>query len=129
LQTDVRAGSPSGPDYNPNVGPDMTSVFRLRITDLQNCGPAPCTGPYTDAGTTTDLDFSIPVGCTTTSNPSIGATCGANTTANAIVAGSVRGSRRSVLQVFRVRVNDAGVNGVQGDGDDVLFAQQGIFIP
>jgi hypothetical protein len=129
LQTDVRAGSPSGPDYNPNVGPDMTSVFRLRITDLQNCGPAPCTGPYTDAGTTTDLDFPIPVGCTTTANPSVGASCGANTTANAIVAGSVRGSRRSVLQVFRVRVNDAGVNGVQGDGDDVLFAQQGIFIP
>jgi hypothetical protein len=34
-----------------------------------------------------------------------------------------------VVQVFRVRVNDSGADGVRGNADDVLFAQQGIYIP
>ena len=28
-----------------------------------------------------------------------------------------------------VRVNDAGANGIRGDADDRLFAQQGLYIP
>ena len=122
--TDIRSGTPSGPDY----GSDMTSVFRLRITDTQNCSPAACTGPYESEGTTSDLDFSIPADCETVPGPS-GATCNANTSANAVLPGSVRGGKYSVLQVFRVRLNDAGTNNIAGDGDDVLFAQQGVYIP
>jgi hypothetical protein len=122
--TDVRGGSPSGPDY----AADVTSKFRLRITDTRNCGPAGCTGPYDSEGTTSDLDFSIPIDCATVPGPS-GATCDANTSANAVVPGSVAGGNYSVVQVFRVRLNDAGTNGIAGDGDDALFAQQGVYIP
>jgi hypothetical protein len=33
------------------------------------------------------------------------------------------------LQVFRLRLNDSGPNGVRGDSDDRLFATEGIYIP
>jgi hypothetical protein len=34
-----------------------------------------------------------------------------------------------VLQVFRLRLNDSGSNGIRGDSDDRLFATEGIYIP
>jgi hypothetical protein len=34
-----------------------------------------------------------------------------------------------VLQVFRLRLNDSGANGVRSDGDDRLFATEGVFSP
>jgi hypothetical protein len=46
-----------------------------------------------------------------------------------VTPGSIVESRQSVISAFRVRVNDAGNNGLPGDGDDKEFAQQGSFIP
>jgi hypothetical protein len=123
-QTDVRAGSTSGSDY----ASDMTATFRLRITDTQNCTPSSCTTQYDGAGTAAEVELSMPVDCISTGGPQ-GSTCSANTSANAVQPGAVRGGKRSVLQIFRVRVNDAGTNGVAGDTDDTLFAQQGVYIP
>jgi hypothetical protein len=123
-QTDVRAGTPGGADY----GSDLTAAFRLRITDTRNCAPASCSGPYDQAGTTADVDFSVPIDCVATPGPE-GATCSVDTSANAVQPGAVTGGDRSILQVFRVRVNDAGANGIRGDGDDDLFAQQGVYVP
>ena len=37
--------------------------------------------------------------------------------------------RLVVMQVFRFRVNDSGTNGTRGDGDDRIFAVEGIYIP
>jgi Bacterial pre-peptidase C-terminal domain len=121
--TDVRAGGPSGPDYDPSATPDMTFSTRLRMTDSSN-GPSGA-----DPATTTDLEFPVPVSCTATADSSVGSTCIAATTADALQPGSIEEGRQAVLQVFRLRLTDAGPNGVRGDADDRLFAQQGIFVP
>ena len=41
--------------------------------------------------------------------------------------GSAR--RQTVVQAFRVRVDDSGANGIRGDSDDRIFATQGLFVP
>jgi glucose/arabinose dehydrogenase len=121
--TDIRSGTPTGSDYDPNpTGADMTVVARLRLTDRLN-GMT-----YTLPGTTTDLDFPVPVTCTATGGPE-GANCNASTTADAVTPNAIREGRSTVAQVFRVRLNDAGANGTRGDGDDQLFAQQGFYVP
>ena len=121
--TDVRSGSVTGADYTPNAGgPDLTLVAKLRISDLSN-------GSQNDPGTATDVDFPVSVDCAATPDPSVGATCSVNTTANAVMPGLVVEDHQAVVQIFRVRVNDAGANGVPADSDDRLFAQQGVFLP
>ena len=60
----------------------------------------------------------------TTKNPTK-----ANTTTNAIMPGFVQEQRQTVVQAFRVRVDDAGANGNTGDSDDRIFATQGVYIP
>jgi hypothetical protein len=127
--SDVHAGSPAGQDYDPNAGgADMTLAARLRITDDGNCGPIVCSGPYRDPGTATDLDFSVPVDCASTAG-SEGALCSWDTSAEAVLPGSIPEGSGTVMQVFRIRVTDAGPNGVRTDSDDRLFAQQGVYIP
>jgi serine protease AprX len=121
--TDVRAGSVTGTDYNPSAGSDLTLATRLRITDRSNGASG------TDAATTTDFDFSVPVSCAPTADPAMGSTCLAATTADAVQPGAVREGRQAVLQIFRLRLTDSGANGVRGDSDDRLFAQQGVFVP
>ena len=121
--TDIRSGTRTGPDYNPNAGgPDLTYNARLRITDSNN-GAFPV-----DPGTTTDMDFPVPVDCTTTAGTD-GSNCSANTSANAVNPGAVVEGKDMIIQVFRSRLNDAGPNGIQGDSDDKLFEQQGYFAP
>ena len=41
----------------------------------------------------------------------------------------IKENKATVLQVFRLRLNDSGPNGVRGDGDDRLFATEGLFVP
>ena len=121
--TDVRATSPTGPDYNPNPsGPDLTLVTKFRISDLSNGGAA------TDQGTLTDLDFAIPVDCATTAGGA-GSNCSASTTADAVSPGMIKEGRSTLMQAFRVRLVDSGPDNVRGNGDDRLFQQQGILAP
>jgi hypothetical protein len=120
--SDIRAAG--GADYNPNPsGPDGTLVTRLRFTDRAN-DPA-----GTSAGTATDLDLSLPFSCTPTSDPSLGSTCALDSSADAISPGAIKENKATVLQVFRLRLNDSGPNGVRGDSDDRLFATEGVYIP
>jgi hypothetical protein len=120
--TDIK--TPAGADYNPSAsGPDMTLTARLRITDLSN-GPA-----QTDAATATDLDFAVPINCNGTPDPALGATCAVNTMADVVMPGSIKEGKSTVLQSFRLRVNDSGPNATRGDGDDRIFSTQGIFTP
>jgi len=126
--TDVRTAA--GADYNPNAGgPDMTLVERLRVTDNQSCAPTPCSGPYDKRATITEIDFSVPVDCVGTASNGVGATCSANTTANALIAGAIKEGKQGVLSVFRVRLNDSGPDGVRGNADDKLFASRGASFP
>jgi hypothetical protein len=122
--TDIRSSSATGADYNPNAsGADLTVVTRLRITDTSNGASA------SDPGTTSDLDFAVPVDCANTGDPGIGATCSVDMTANAVIPGSVVAGKGSIWQAFRLRVNDSGADGQRDTVDDKLFLQQGIFAP
>jgi hypothetical protein len=120
-QSDVRSGSTTGPDYDPSPGgPDLTLVQRLRLTDSANGASG------SDRATTTDLDFSVPVDCSPTTDAAIGSHCAVDTTANTIMPGAIVEGRQTTVQVFRVRLSDSGLNGVRGDGDDSLFEQEGL---
>jgi hypothetical protein len=119
--SDVRTGA--GADYDPSATADGTLVTRLRFTDRANGGSG------TDPGTATDFDFSVPFGCTATSDPSVGSNCALDTSADAVNPGMIKENKATVLQVFRLRLNDSGANGVRGDGDDRLFATEGVFVP
>jgi hypothetical protein len=122
--SDVRSSSSSGPDYNPNPsGPDLTLVMRLRITDSSNGTSG------TDRATAADLDFSAPVDCADTTDTSVGSSCAADTSADALMPGAIKEGADANVQVFRLRLTDSGPNGVRGDSDDQLFEQQGIFVP
>jgi hypothetical protein len=128
--TDVRAGSPVGPDYDPNPGgPDMSLIARWRITDHYNATDgASCAATYSCPGTVAELDFPVPVDCVPTADSSVGSNCGADTSANAILPGSIQENKKAVVQVFRLRLNDAGVDGKPATADDTLFEQQGIYV-
>jgi hypothetical protein len=121
--TDIRSGSPAGPDYAPIAGPELTLTARWRITDLYN-NPS-----QTDEATTTDFDFPVPGDCVATPDPLVGASCSISTTADAVTPGSAPEGKSMVIQVFRVRVNDSGADNIRGNGDDRLFAQQGFYVP
>jgi hypothetical protein len=115
--------TPGGADYAPNPsGPDLTEITRLRLTDkANNYGGA--------SGTATEYDFRVPLDCAATSDPSVGSTCSTSTSADSLLPGFVTEQRQTVVQAFRVRIDDAGTNGTTGDSDDRIFATQGIYIP
>jgi Tol biopolymer transport system component len=119
--TDIQ--STAGGDYNPNAsGADLTAVTRLRLTDKANgYGGLPATA--------TEYDFKVPIDCSSTPDPSVGSTCSANTTANALMPSLIQEQRQTVVQAFRVRIDDSGANGIRGDSDDRIFATQGLFVP
>lgn len=126
--TDIQAVG--GGDYVPNAsGPDLELVARLRTTDAASCTPGPCSGLFTEAATSQDLDFAVPVDCAATPDPTTGSACAVNTTADTIDPGMIGEGRETILQSFRLRVDDAGANGVPGDSDDRIFSTQGIFAP
>ena len=91
--------------------------------------PTPCSSGFNRSATAGDIDLLVPVDCAGTADPTIGATCSVDTTANAVAPGSIEERNDSVIQFFRVRLNDLGANGILGDSDDKLFAQEGAFIP
>jgi hypothetical protein len=124
---DVHSGSRTGPDYDIGLK-DISVAVKLRISDTRNCSPAPCS-PADEAGATvTDLELRANGACEPTSDPTFGSICSVHTSFNAIEPGAIVGTRRSVVQAFRARVNDAGMNGILGDFDDKPFAQQGFFV-
>jgi glucose/arabinose dehydrogenase/PKD repeat protein len=110
----------SGVDYQPNgSGPDVTLLQRVRLTDRDN-------GTY--PGTTIDFELPVPVDCASTPDPSTGSTCSVSVTESGLLPGAFRAGLRAVLQVHRLRLDDAGANGVTSDADDGNFAQQGIYV-
>jgi hypothetical protein len=116
--TDVR-NRPALTDYVGNV----TARTNLTITDNSNSDEVPA------PGTTQVIPYSFPGSCVSTTGTTIGSTCTANTTADALVPGTVVENRRAVWQLGQVEVRDAGPNTIAGDGDDSTFARQGLFIP
>jgi hypothetical protein len=64
----------------------------------------------------------VPFNCTPTSDPAMGSMCALDTSADAVNPGAIKENKATVLQVFRLRLNDSGPNGVRSDSDDRLFA-------
>jgi hypothetical protein len=120
--SDVRERAGGG-DYAPNAGgPEVTLVTKLRLTDTSNGGGS-------DPATVVDFNYPVGADCTETLDPEQGSACSVATSADSLMSGTITEGTHMVLQAHRIRVNDSGSNGVPGDGDDQVFAQQGIYIP
>src|SRR5205823_5826949 len=120
--TDVRDFT--GNDYDPDPsGADIALVVKLRITDTYNGSS------QSDPATVEDFDLQAPVVCQATIDPAVGSNCSVSTTANAVVPGMIQQTKAMVLQAFRVRLNDSGVDGIRNNGDDKAFAMQGVYVP
>jgi hypothetical protein len=101
--------------------------FAARITDHWNAVAA---GGGPDPATVQDIDLSIPVICTATSDPSIGGTCSIATDLNVIYPGSIKDGKRAIMEVGQVRVLDGGDDGDTATDDGAqTFLTQGVFIP
>ena len=116
--TDVRlAGSLD--DY----GGSLRAEMPLRVTDREN-------GSANEAGTVLDTVFAFTVPCAVTADTGIGSTCAVNTTADAVMPGSVPKGSRSIWEVAQVDVTDGGADQSGATpGDDSVFMRQGVFAP
>jgi hypothetical protein len=114
------ANAADGPDYSGEVQGNAT----IRISDHYN-GPG-----LNEAATVTDIPFPVNGTCAATTSTTIGGTCTTNTTANAVVPGSVKDTQRGVVEIGQIQIFDGGTDGsVATTADNTLFEVQGIFIP
>ena len=128
VTTDVRCRSsvtPCGP-ANSADGPDYTGELQataeMRITDKLS-GPS-----ETVAATVSDIAFPATLTCAATA-ASVGATCSASTSANAIAPGAVQTGKRAIWEVGDVELLDGGPDGAVATLDNTVFQRQGIFVP
>jgi Tol biopolymer transport system component len=99
----------------------------LQMTDRWN---APAAGGGTDAATVGEVTLAGSFPCGQTASTSTGSTCSLSTSANALVPGLVKDTKRAMWQFQRVQVHDGGPDlDADTTGDNTLFAVQGIFIP
>jgi hypothetical protein len=113
------ANSADGPDYSGELQGNAT----IRISDHYN-GPG-----LNEAATVVDIPFPVNASCVNTTSTTIGGTCTANTSANAVVPGSVKDTQRAVVEIGQLQINDGGADGLVSTADNTLFGVQGIFIP
>jgi Tol biopolymer transport system component len=109
---------------------DYTGALRaslpLRITDKDNT-PSPG-GP--GAATTVPFQYRFDIPCTPDPTTNVGSDCSISTTADTLVPGTIKESLRTVWQIGRVRVDDAGPDGnPDTTADNTVFAVQGVFVP
>jgi hypothetical protein len=100
---------------------DYTGALKVsptvRITDRRN-------GFRDDRpATLQNLDFPFSIACTATASDTVGSTCGAATTFNAIAPGAVVEGKRAIWAFEHVVVNDTSTP------DDLPFVTQGVFVP
>jgi hypothetical protein len=117
--TDVRSAG-SLADYTGELQGQVT----VRLTDYAQA--APTTNP---PQTVQDFPTTFTAPCAATASGTIGGTCSANTTAEALVPGMVRKFNRAVWELGPVLVYDGGPDGDAETPGNTLFARQGLFIP
>jgi hypothetical protein len=108
-----------GPDYSGELQGNAT----IRISDHYN-GPG-----LNEAATVVDIPFPVNGTCANTTSTSIGGTCGVNTTANAVVPGSVKDTQRGIVEISQLQIFDGGQDGLVSSPDNTLYSVEGIFIP
>jgi hypothetical protein len=110
---------------------DYTGELRvssiLRVTDRYSAGPF---SPPIHPATTTDTPFGFTLTCIPTVDSSVGSTCSATTTADAVMPGVAREGQRAIWELAQIQVYDGGADGdADTAGDNTLFAVQGLFAP
>src|SRR5690349_11609327 len=113
------ANSADGPDYSGDLQGNAT----IRISDHYNGSG------LNEAATVVDIPFPVNAPCSNTTSTAQGGTCTANTSANAVVPGSVKDTQRAVVEIGQLQINDGGADGLVSTADNTLFGVQGIFIP
>jgi hypothetical protein len=102
---------------------ELTVSVGVRLTDRDN-GSVPI-----DPGTVQDLPFSFVARCAPTTDTGIGSNCVADTTADAVIPGAIKETRRTNWQLGRIEVYDGGADGTANTPGNTLFAVQGLFVP
>jgi hypothetical protein len=106
---------------------EVRVAVSMRMTDRWNAVVA---GGGTDAATVQDTSFEATAPCAQTASTSIGSSCTLNTSANALIPGLVKDTKRTIWALDRVRVYDGGPDqDADTTGNNTLFATQGVFIP
>ena len=116
--TDVRLSSGLG-DYTG----ELQARVDLQVTDRSS-------GPGSDepaTGQTASFRFAVP--CQATASSSVGSTCTVATTADALAAGTIKESVRTIWQLDSVRLFDGGADGVAATEPNGPFESQGVFVP
>ena len=117
--TDVRRTNDLA-DYTGDV--EGRTVVRITDSGSGASGDEPAT--------TQDFSFSAAAPCAATPAGSTGATCSSVTTLDALIPGSIREGARSIWQLGDVQLFDGGPDGLADtQGDNSLFARQGVFTP
>jgi hypothetical protein len=98
----------------------LQATAGVRITDRDN-GPA-------ELGTG-DTTYSFTVPCAATGSTTIGSTCSIDTTADALVANTIKEGQRAVWQLGKVDVTDGGADGLASTGPNTRYLTQGYFVP
>jgi hypothetical protein len=114
-------GSPNtlgGADY---VG-ELETNSPMQITDHNN-------ESGTETATMQQIDFAYPVACAATSDPTVGATCAASTSMDALVPLSVPEMKRMLVELDAATVWDGGPDGIVDTPDNSLAFVQGVMIP
>jgi hypothetical protein len=130
--TDIRckAGTVTCGNANAADGADYTGQLQgnatIRISDHWNAVAA---GGGPDAATVVDIPFPVPATCANTASTAEGGLCTANTSANAVVPGSVKDAKRAIVEVGQITITDGGPDGQNATTPNTLFEVQGIFIP
>jgi hypothetical protein len=114
----------------PDYSGELNGTANIRITDHWN-GPIGACGACVDPATGQDLAFPVTGTCATTpTDGTVGSTCGANTTANGTVLGSVQDNKRANVEIQQFNILDGGNDGQAATtADNTLFGTQGIWIP
>jgi len=116
------ANTADGADYTG----ELEGTAQIRISDHWNA-VAPGGGP--DAATVIDIPFPVVTGCTSTAATGVGSLCAITTSANAVVPGAVKDTKRAIVEIGQLQIFDGGSDGVAATDPNTLFEVQGIFIP
>ena len=98
----------------------LKATTNMRVIDRDN-GPA-------EVGVG-DTPYSFAIPCTTTGSTTTGSTCSLNTTADALVANTIKESTRAIWQLDKIDVNDGGSDGLASTDPNTRYLTQGYFVP
>jgi hypothetical protein len=119
--TDVRKQT----DLSDYTGQLQISAL-VRVTDRDN---DEATGGGSDPATVGDFPLNLPVTCATTPDTTVGGTCSATTSLDAVVPTIIKEGDRSSWELGAVQVFDGGADGLLSTTPNTLFARQGVFVP